>query len=91
MDINNKSLQALEESIQAKWTEAFNAPPQTQLNSLATRYTSTTASNNYAFLEALGQTDADQAIILGDQPRAAADARQGGFAQYLGHELVPFL
>ena len=54
MDINNKSLQALEESIQAKWTKAFNAPPQNQLNVLATRYTSTTASNNYAFLEALG-------------------------------------
>jgi len=54
MNINDKSLQELEQSIQAKWTEAFVAEPQNQLNVLATRYTSTTASNNYAFLEALG-------------------------------------
>jgi phage major head subunit gpT-like protein len=53
-NINDKQLQELEQSVQAKWTEAFVAEPQTQLNSLATRYTSTTASNNYAFLEALG-------------------------------------
>lgn len=53
-NINDKQLQELEQTVQAKWTEAFVAEPQTQLNSLATRYTSTTASNNYAFLEALG-------------------------------------
>jgi len=53
-NINDKQLQELEQKIQAKWTEAFVAEPQNQLNALATRYTSTTASNNYAFLEALG-------------------------------------
>jgi len=54
MNINDKSLQELSQKVDAKWTEAYNSAPQSQLNSLATFYTSTTASNNYAFLEALG-------------------------------------
>jgi phage major head subunit gpT-like protein len=53
-NINDKALQELNEMVDAKWTEAFRAAPQSQLNSLATFYTSNSASNNYAFLEALG-------------------------------------
>lgn len=54
MNINDAALQELNKQLNAKWTSAFSAPPQSQLNSLATVYTSTTASNHYAFMEALG-------------------------------------
>ena len=53
-NINDAQLQELGKILNAKWTAAFEAAPQTQLNALATMYTSTAASNNYAFLEALG-------------------------------------
>jgi len=53
-NINDKDLQDLAKQLNAKWTDAFEAAPQEQLNALATMYTSNTASNNYAFLEALG-------------------------------------
>ena len=53
-NINDATLQALEKVLAAKWTEAFDAAPQMQLDALATKYTSTTASNHYAFMEALG-------------------------------------
>lgn len=52
-NINDKTLQDLEKTLNAKWTEAFTAAPQSQLNSLATIYSSSTASNHYAFMEAL--------------------------------------
>ena len=54
MNINDKELQELNRQLNAKWTSAFTAAPQGQLSSLATTYTSTTASNFYAFLEAMG-------------------------------------
>jgi len=54
MNINDATLQTLNKQLNAKWTAAFEAAPQSQLNSLATQYTSTTASNHYAFMEALG-------------------------------------
>jgi len=54
MNINDKELQELNKQLNAKWTSAFSAAPQSQLNALATRYTSTTASNHYAFMEAIG-------------------------------------
>ena len=53
-NINDKTLQDLEKTLNAKWTSAFSAAPQMQLTTLATQYTSTTASNHYAFMEALG-------------------------------------
>lgn len=53
-NINDKTLQDLNKQLNAKWTSAFEAAPQMQLTSLATQYTSTTASNFYAFLEAMG-------------------------------------
>lgn len=53
-NINDATLQDLNKMLDAKWTAAFEAAPQSQLNALATMYTSTTASNNYAFMEALG-------------------------------------
>ena len=53
-NINDATLQTLGKQLNAKWTAAFEAAPQMQLNALATMYTSTAASNNYAFLEALG-------------------------------------
>jgi len=53
-NINDASLQDLNKQLNAKWTTAFEAGVQSQLTSLATTYTSTTASNFYAFLEALG-------------------------------------
>lgn len=53
-NINDKTLQDLNKKLNAKWTAAFEAAPQTQLNALATQYTSSSASNNYAFLEAMG-------------------------------------
>jgi len=53
-NINDKTLQDLEKMLNAKWTSAFTAAPQSQLNALATQYTSSTASNHYALMEALG-------------------------------------
>ena len=53
-NINDKTLQALNTQLNAKWTAAFEASVQDQASILATQYTSTTASNFYAFLEALG-------------------------------------
>lgn len=53
-NINDATLQDLKKQLNAKWTSAWNAAPQQQLLELATRYTSTTASNHYAFMEALG-------------------------------------
>lgn len=54
MDINRKNLEALEKTLQAKWTDAFNALPRNELRSIAAIYTSSSKSNFYAFLEALG-------------------------------------
>jgi len=53
-NINDKTLQTLNEQLDAKWTAAFEAAPQMDLDVLATQYTSTTASNHYAFMEAMG-------------------------------------
>lgn len=53
-NINDKTLQDLNKTLNAKWTAAFEAAPQRQLTTLATQYTSTTASNHYAFMEAMG-------------------------------------
>jgi len=53
-NINDATLQDLNKMLDAKWTQAFTEAPQSQLLTLATRYTSTTASNHYAFMEALG-------------------------------------
>lgn len=53
-NINDATLQDLNKTLNAKWTEAFQETPQMQLMELATMYTSTTASNHYAFMEALG-------------------------------------
>lgn len=53
-NINDATLQDLNTQLNAKWTAAFEAAPQEQLNALATMYTSSTASNHYAFMEALG-------------------------------------
>jgi phage major head subunit gpT-like protein len=53
-DINEVTLQALQDNVAAIWTKAFVAPPQMQLLALATEYVSTKRSNFYAFLEALG-------------------------------------
>jgi phage major head subunit gpT-like protein len=53
-NINDATLQDLNKQLNAKWTAAFSSAPQTQLSVLATQYTSTTASNHYAFMEAMG-------------------------------------
>lgn len=53
-NINDATLQDLNKQLNAKWTSAFTAAPQSQLSTLATQYTSTTASNHYAFMEAMG-------------------------------------
>jgi phage major head subunit gpT-like protein len=53
-NINDATLQDLNKQLNAKWTAAFSAVPQNQLSTLATQYTSTTASNHYAFMEAMG-------------------------------------
>ena len=53
-NINDKKLQELSELLNAKWTTAFRAAPQSQLSALATTYSSSTASNHYALMEALG-------------------------------------
>jgi len=53
-NINDATLQDLNKQLDAKWTAAFEAAPQRQLTVLATQYTSTTASNHYAFMEAMG-------------------------------------
>lgn len=53
-NINDATLQDLAAQLNAKWTTAFQAAPQMQVTRLATQYTSTTASNHYAFMEALG-------------------------------------
>jgi len=53
-NINDATLQDLNKQLNAKWTAAFEAPPQTQLQAIATQYTSSTASNHYAFMEAMG-------------------------------------
>jgi phage major head subunit gpT-like protein len=53
-NINDAALQELAKSLNAKWTAAYAAPVQAQLLSLATAYSSSTASNHYAFMEALG-------------------------------------
>jgi len=53
-NINDKTLQELNKQLNAKWDTAFRAGVQDQLNILATTYTSTSASNFYAFMEAMG-------------------------------------
>lgn len=53
-NINDATLQDLNTRLNAKWTSAYSERAQLQQQVLATEYTSTTASNFYAFLEALG-------------------------------------